>query len=65
MRIWEFINRALIFAGFRGKTMGRRLLVYTLILLLLIGTLFIGSIMLLGRFSAVEKIGRASCRERV
>ena len=55
MRIWEFINRALIFAGFRGKTMGRRLLVYTLILLLLIGTLFIGSIMLLGRFSAVER----------
>lgn len=55
MQISEFINRALIFAGFRGKTMRHRLLLYTLILLLLITTLFTGCIMLLGRFSAVGR----------
>jgi DNA-binding CsgD family transcriptional regulator len=55
MRIAEFTNRVVTFAGFRGKTMRHRLLFYTLILLLLLATIFTGCIMLLGRFSAVER----------
>ncbi len=55
MRISEFTNKVLVLAGFRGKTMRHRLLFYTLILILLIATLFTGCVMLLGKFSVVER----------
>lgn len=55
MAMWKYIKKTLISAGFRGKTMGHRLLLYTLILLLLIGTIFTCSVMLMGKFSVVER----------
>jgi DNA-binding CsgD family transcriptional regulator len=55
MRISELTKKAAAFSGFRGKTMRHRLLFYTLILLLLLGTVLTGGIMLFGKFSAVER----------